>query len=76
MKQWQNPRTLGLGALGALILGVGLLYAGFFKLAPLALLAFVLLIVLSTIALSAADIQQISARRSAVAAASEQHEPG
>ncbi len=75
MKQWQNPRTLGLGALGAFILGVGLLYAGFFKLAPLALLLFVLLTVLSTIALSAADIQQISARRNALTAASEEHKP-
>ena len=63
MKQWQNPRMLGAGALVAFILGVGLLYAGFFKLAPVALLIFVLLTVLSVIALTVADIQQLIARQ-------------
>ncbi len=67
MKQWQNPRTLGVGALLAFILGIGLLYAGLYKVAPIALLIGVLLTVLSTIALSAADIQQIIARQNDVA---------
>jgi DMSO reductase anchor subunit len=71
MKQWQNPRTLGAGALVAFILGIGLLYAGFFRLAPVALLIFVLLTVLSMIALTVADIQQLIVRQNDSAAPSD-----
>ena len=65
MKQWQNPRILGIGAFVALIVGIGLLYAGVLKLAPIALLIFVLLAVLSVIALTRVDIQRLIARQNA-----------
>jgi hypothetical protein len=61
-KQWPQPRLL-FGAAAVLgILGVGLLYAGLFKTAPVALLAAVLLCVLATIALTSHDIERAASR--------------
>jgi hypothetical protein len=57
-KQWPQPRLLfGAAAVFGLI-GIGLLYAGLFKTAPVALLAAVLLCVLATIALTSHDIDR------------------
>lgn len=57
LKQWPRPRILFI-ALGAMfVLGIILLYAGFFKTASLALLATVLLGIFATIALTDHDIQ-------------------
>ena len=55
-KQWPRPRTLFSAAAVLGIIGIGLLYAGLFKTAPVALLAAVLLCVLATIALTSHDI--------------------
>ena len=55
--QWPQPRLLFGGAAVFGILGIGLLYAGLFKTAPVALLVAVLLCVLATIALTSHDIE-------------------
>lgn len=56
MNAWPHPRTLGIAAIVAFILGIGLLYLGFLKIAPLALFASVILAVLTSIAITAIDI--------------------
>jgi len=60
--QWPQPRFLFSGGAVFGILGIGLLYAGLFKTAPVALLAAVVLIVLGTIALTSHDIERASLR--------------
>jgi hypothetical protein len=61
-KQWPQPRLL-FGAAAVLgLIGIGMLYAGLFKSAPVALLAAVLLCVLATIALTSHDIEHAALR--------------
>jgi hypothetical protein len=57
-KQWPQPRLLFSAAAILGLMGFGLLYAGLFKTAPVALLAAVLLCVLATIALTSHDIER------------------
>lgn len=51
-----QPRLLLIGALVCFGIGMGLLYAGFYKTAPIALLASVLACVFAAIAISARDV--------------------
>lgn len=60
--QWPQPRLLFSGAAVFGLLGIGLLYAGLFKTAPVALLVAVVLCVLATIALTSHDIERASLR--------------
>lgn len=60
--QWPQPRLFFSGAAVFGILGIGLLYAGLFKTAPIALLAAVVLCVLATIALTNQDIERAERR--------------
>lgn len=57
-KQWPQPRLLFSAAAVLGLIGIGMLYAGLFKTAPVALLAAVLLCVLATIALTSHDIER------------------
>ena len=59
LKQWPRPRILFIAVGAMFVLGIILLYAGFFKTASLALLATVLLGIFATIALTDHDIQCI-----------------
>lgn len=57
-KQWPQPRILFIAAGAMFGLGMILLYAGFFRIAPVALLATVLLCIFATVALTDHDIQR------------------
>ena len=61
MKTWPSPRILNASAAALFLAGIGLLYAGALKLAPLALFAAVLLCVLAAIATNAYDIERLQA---------------
>lgn len=61
MKTWPSPRILNASAAALFLAGIGLLYAGFLRFAPLPLFAAVLLCVLAAIATNAHDIERLQA---------------
>lgn len=63
MYRWPQPRIFILSAVAVLVLAIILLYAGLLKTASMLFLAFVLLSVLSVIALAVADIEHAVAQR-------------
>jgi hypothetical protein len=56
---WPQPRLLLLGAAALFIAGIGLLYAGALRVAPVLIFAAVLLCVLAAIATTAHDIRRL-----------------
>lgn len=76
MKTWPSPRILNASASALLLAGIGLLYAGALRLAPLALFAGVLLFVLAAIATTAHDIERLQAAAAPSSAPTPEEAPG
>jgi len=58
-----KPRPLGVGAVVAFAVGVGLVYAGFPSIGPMAMLAGILLAIFAAIAWTTPEDQVLAARR-------------
>lgn len=58
-QDWPNPRVFLLAAIATGLFGIILLYVGLLTIAPLFILAFVLLSILGIIATTVMDIRQV-----------------
>lgn len=65
MRRWPRPQLFIYSALGAGVIGIAMLYGGLMTIAPMFILAFVLLSILAVIATTVADIEHAQAQREA-----------